>query len=428
MNVIAPSQALVKGGRMASERPESYGLDASEGPEPRSWLRTGVVGTSSASFVAGVGVEIPTALLPSLLTSSVGAPASALGLIDGLSDGFDGVARLAGGAFANDPDRCRRTAVGGYFTSSLLAAAVGAATSAWHVGVLWTGAWVTRGLRMPARNTMIADLARPAVYGRVYGFARAMDNLGAIVGTLLAMVLVSMVGVRWAIGLSAVPGLIATLMTITIRRRAAFTPAPRPVRVRIRPVLRAPGMTRLFGALAAMELGNCAAALLILRATELLALDRSGDQAATAALSLYVVYSAAATAAGVPAGYVTDRRSPRLVLMIGAVALIAAYVGFGRDATSWLELAPWFIIGGIGLGCVETAEHAAVAMRAAPNERGSVFGLLAALQGLSNFTASALAGILWTALGPAWAFTYLGGAMGLGIFLLGTTRPAPHLA
>lgn len=70
-------------------------------------------------------------------------------------------------------------------------------------------------------------------------------------------------------------------------------------------------------------------------------------------------------------------------------------------------LLPFFVLAGIGIGCVETAEHAAVATHA-PNElRGSAFGLLAGVQSLGNLAASAIAGILWTALGPAWAFAYL---------------------
>jgi hypothetical protein len=67
------------------------------------WLGPGVAGIGTASFLADVGHEIPTALLPSLLTATLGAPASALGLIEGISDGLAGAARLAGGALADDP-------------------------------------------------------------------------------------------------------------------------------------------------------------------------------------------------------------------------------------------------------------------------------------------------------------------------------------
>ena len=96
----------------------------------------------------------------------------------------------------------------------MLAAATGAATSVWQVGVLRAGAWTARGLRVPARNALLADIVAPGAYGRAYGFERAMDNLGAIGGPLLALGLVAMVGTRWAIGLSVIPGLLAAVAIV----------------------------------------------------------------------------------------------------------------------------------------------------------------------------------------------------------------------
>ncbi|MCL9796861.1 MFS transporter, partial [Frankia sp. AgKG'84/4] len=78
------------------------------------WLTRGVGGIGAASFLADVGHEVPTALLPSLLTSTLGASAATLGLIEGISDGLAGAARFGGGALADDPARRRAVAVGGY--------------------------------------------------------------------------------------------------------------------------------------------------------------------------------------------------------------------------------------------------------------------------------------------------------------------------
>ena len=146
------------------------------------WFGPAVAGIGSASLLADLGHEIPTALLPSLLTSTLGAPASALGVIEGVSDALAGVARLGGGALADDPHRRRAVAVGGYTTTAVLSAGIGAATAPWQVGLLRAGAWTARGLRVPARNALLADIVPASVYGRAYGFERAMDNLGAIAG------------------------------------------------------------------------------------------------------------------------------------------------------------------------------------------------------------------------------------------------------
>jgi MFS family permease len=159
------------------------------------WLTPGVGGIGAASLLADLGHEVPTALLPSLLTTTLGAPASALGLIEGVADGLAGAARLGGGALADDPGRRRAVAVDGYATTAVLSSLIGAATAAWQVGVLRAGAWAARGLRVPARNALLADVVPPSAYGRAYGFERAMDNLGAIGGPM-ALALLGLVTAR----------------------------------------------------------------------------------------------------------------------------------------------------------------------------------------------------------------------------------------
>ena len=157
----------------------------------------------------------------------------------------------------------------------------------------------------------------------------------------------------------------------------------------------------------AFEFGNVAATLLILRATELLAPSRSQDRATQLALGLYVAYNLAATLASIPAGRFGDHRGAVLVLALGVGLFGLAYAGFAAGPTSVLTLAPWFIAAGVAIGCVETAEHAAVAGLAPVELRGSAFGLLAAVQSFGNLAASAIAGLLWTAVSPGAAFGYL---------------------
>lgn len=383
------------------------------------WMTPGVAGIGTASFLADVGHEIPTALLPSLLTSTLGAPASALGVIEGISDALAGAARFGGGALADEPDRRRTVAVGGYTTTAVLSAGIGAATGVWQVAVLRAGAWTARGLRVPARNALLADVVPATAYGRAYGFERAMDNLGAIGGPLLAIGLVAAVGTRWAIGLSVIPGLLAAVAIVYAIRH---TPTPRrgqrkPLRIKIRPVLVGP-LRPLFAGITAFEIGNCAATLLILRATEQLEPDHGQDRATTLALVLYVAYNVAATLTSIPAGSHTDRRGATRVLLIGAATFALAYLLFTRDTTSWTLLLPAFVLAGVGIGCVETAEHAAIATHAPEHIRGSAFGLLAGIQSLGNLAASVIAGILWTALSPTWAFAYLAAWMAIAVTAL----------
>ncbi len=128
--------------------------------------------------------------------------------------------------------------------------------------------------------------------------------------------------------------------------------------------------------------------------------------------------NAAATVTSLAAGRHTDRTNATRVLIVGVAAFGIAYLGFTHDTTNWQILLPWFVLAGIGIGRVETAEHTAVATHAPADIRGSAFGLLAATQSFGYLAASLVAGILWTAFGPSWAFAYLAVAMVVAFVIL----------
>ncbi len=346
-----------------------------------------------------------------------------MGLIEGIADGCAGVARFGGGALADDPARRRRAALGGYTATAVFSSLIGITTAAWQVGALRAAAWSSRGLRVPARNALLADIVPPEAYGRAYGFERAMDNLGAIGGPLIAIGLVAAVGARSAMLVSVIPGLLAALAilyAIRVTRRPSEQER-QPLRIRVRPVMRG-RLGRLFVGVAAFEAGNVAATLLILRATELLAPAHGHDTAVKLGLVLYTVYNLAATLASIPGGHLGDRRGNLLVLLLGVVCFGAAYTGFALTGPSVALLAVFFLLAGIAIGFVETAEHAAVAGLAAFDIRGSAFGLLAAIQSLGNFAASAGAGLLWTEVSPRAAFLYLAAWMAVSLLAFATAR------
>ncbi len=392
--------------------------------EDERWFTRSVAAIGGASFFADLGYEIPTSLLPSFLTTTLGAPAAALGLIEGVADGLGGVSRLAGGAIADDPGRRRKTAVGGYTMTALLGAAIGVATAVWQVGVLRVAAWVARGLRAPSRSALLAEAASEGTYGRAFGFERAMDNLGAIGGPLLAIGLVTLVGIRTAIFVSVVPGLLAAL-AIVIGIRAIPKPKRgerKPLRLKVRPLLHG-RLGRLFLAVSAFELGNVAATLLILRATDLLQPGHSRQRAVELALALYAGFNLAAVIASFLGGRLGDRRGMMGVFALGVGAFVIGYGGLALSGASIALIALFFAFAGVGIGFAETAEAASVA-GLAPNELvGSAFGLLAAVQSFGNFAASAVAGGLWTLVSPRAAFIYLAAWMLLSLATLAFVRP-----
>lgn len=120
------------------------------------------------------------------------------------------------------------------------------------------------------------------------------------------------------------------------------------------------------------------------------------------------------------AGHHSDCTNATRVPVVGVVAFGLAYVGFTHDTANWLVLLPWFVLDGIGIGRVGTAQHAAVTTHAPAEIRCSAFGLLAATKSFGNLAASLVAGILWTAVSPSWAFFYLPVAMAVALVTLVT--------
>src|SRR5713101_4557340 len=126
LNIFAAST----GDAMTQSEPTAEMATSEASPK---WLTPGVRGIGLASFLADMGHEVPTALFASLVVSVLGASAAVLGLIEGLADGLAGLARLLGGPLADDPATRRKTAIGGYISTAVLASLIGAAAMVWQV-------------------------------------------------------------------------------------------------------------------------------------------------------------------------------------------------------------------------------------------------------------------------------------------------------
>jgi MFS family permease len=369
-----------------------------------------VIGVGGASLFSDTGHEMVTAILPTFLSSTLNAGPGALGAIDGVADALTGVSKLVGGPLANDPRRRARLASSGYLGTAIATAAIGIATAVWQVAILRSLAWISRGIRSPARDMLLTDLARDDSYGRAFGVERAGDNAGAIIGPLAAAGLVTVLGLRDAILLAIVPGVLAaaaiTLAARDARRATRSVESRRTLRLNLRE-LRAAGIARALLPIALFELGNVATTLLILRTTDLLHSGGRGLASATSlAILLYAAHNGAATVTSLGAGQLADRVGPRPVLAAGGAVYIAAYLLFAVGPHPWLALLIAFALAGVGIGCAETAESTVVA-RALPDAlRPQGFGVLGLTQAVGDLGATLIAGLLWALVGPAVAFGY----------------------
>lgn len=418
--------------------PEEPGIERAEervaGGETRRppWVSGGVASIGVASFFSDSGHEIATAVLPSFLTSVLRGSAGVLGVIEGLSDALLGIAKLLAGPPANDPARRVRIARGGYLLTAVFTAAIGLSSAVWQAGILRAAAWVSRGARGPARDALLASLAPKDAYGRSFGVERAGDNLGAVVGPLLAALLVAVVGIRHSFYFALIPGVFAALAISVAAARAPRVAAGARERARLElGNLRRAGLLQPLLPVAMFELGNITTTLLILRATGLL---HHGTRSLTAAASLAIlIYAAhnlvAAVTALLGGGWIDrggPRRGPRRVLAAGAGMYVLAYGGFALGSHAWPLLLVLFCLAGAGIGLAETAESTLVAHLLPDRLRGSGFGLLGGLQSAGDFLSSAVVGVLYAAVSPTIGFAYAAGWMVLSVAASALPRgPAP---
>jgi MFS family permease len=405
------------------------GAARDEGADER-WLTPGVLSVGVASFGSDAGHELVTSLLPSFLTSTLHAGPAALGAIEGISDALTGIAKLAGGPLASEPSRRGKLASGGYLLTALATAAIGLTTAVWQVAALRALAWASRGVRSPARDTLLISLTPPKAYGRATGLERAGDNLGALAGPLLASALVAVMGVRHAMLLAFLPGLLAVAaISVAARaaRRSLVVPgARRRVGFNLRE-LREAGLVRVLVPVACFELGNLATTFLILRATgQLEVAGLSATTATSVAILMYAAHNAAATVAALGGGAVADRHGPRVVLLAGAGVYVVAYLLFGLGPASWPPLLAAFLLSGIGIGMAETSQSTFVARQLPDRLRANGYGLLGLTQAGGALGASLVAGVLWAAGSAGLAFGYAAAWMAAAAVLAVTLRPGPR--
>ena len=296
-------------------------------------------------------------------------------------------------------------------------------TGWWQVLVLRMIAWAGRGLRNPLRDSLLADVTPPAAYGRAFGFHRGMDSLGAILGPLTASLLLPRLGMSRTFIVSVVPGILSVLaVAVLVRevphrstRALPFTVGLSKLPLRFRWFV---GSAGLFG------LGNYAHTFLILYAATVLSPTLGATRAAALAIGLYTLHNAIYAIGSFVAGPLADRLEKRALLGGGYLVFagLNALLIFAHATVPVLIAA--FILAGIYVAMVDTAEGALAAELLPSDVRGTGYGVLAAVNGVGDLVSGLMIGRLWTLLSPAVGFGYAAATALAGLILLGRTARA----
>ena len=362
------------------------------------------------SLLTDVSSEMIYPLLPLFLTGVLGAGPAFLGVIEGVAESTSALLKLVSGVAADRLPRRKPLVLAGYGLSALARPLVAlAASPAFVLGVRFCDR-IGKGVRTSPRDALIADSVEPSLRGRAYGFHRSMDHAGALLGPLLAAVLLGWFSfdLRTVFWCAAVPGLLALLFLACGVRELPRDPSPASPAGKAslpRGPLRAYLLILLL-----FTLGNSADAFLLLRAGDL------GVAPARLPL-LWAFFHLVKMLSVFPLGALSDRIGRRGVIVAGWVIYAVAYLGFAM-ATSELHI--WLLFAGYGLfyGLTEGAEKALVADLVPATERGAAFGWFNAAIGLGALPASLLFGALWQWYGALAAFGCGAGLAAMAAFLL----------
>lgn len=375
----------------------------------------------AVSFLTDASSEIIAPLLPLFLVGTLGASVRMVGLIEGAAEAMAALLKVASGVWSDRVSRRKPLIVSGYAIASLVRPLVALAQSGSQVLMIRLVDRVGKGIRGAPRDALIAASTPAEHRGRAFGFHRAADHAGAVVGPLIALACLQWLGmpVRQVFLVAAVPGALAVLVAILFVREQA--PSAEVTARRARPAQGEASSTPLprgfwvaLGPMVLFTLGNSTDAFLLLRASQL------GVPTALVPL-LWVALHAVKSAASTPGGALSDRVGRRPLIVAGWALYAAVYAGFALAEAQWHA---WALFGlyGVVFGLVEGSEKALVADLVPAEIRGRAFGWYQGLVGAAALPASVLFGWVWDAWSAPVAFG-MGAGIALGAAVLMSTVP-----
>jgi MFS family permease len=383
----------------------------------RTWLTRNVRVLSAVSFLQDAASELLYPLLPIYLTSVLGAPAAVVGAVEGAAEGAASLTKLAAGPLG---DRfARRPLIATGYGMAALGKVMVAAAAGWP-GVL-AGRVVDRlgkGIRGAPRDALLVVDVDDAARGRVFGFHRAMDTLGAVVGPLLGLVGYEVLDHKIAplLWVAVVPAVLSVALVFLVRETRRVLPKAerRAVFARVRDLpdryWRVTTVLVLFG------LVNFPDALLLLRLNEI------GFSVVEVILA-YVTYNAVYAVVSYPAGMLADRIPRPAVFGIGLVFFAIGYTGLGLTTDT---VTAWLLIGVYGLftGCTDGVGKAWISSLVGSNLQASAQGVFQGLSGFAVLAAGLWAGFLWGADGrlPLLISGIVGGLFSVAVLVAAVVR------
>ncbi|MBN1434807.1 MFS transporter [Candidatus Fermentibacterales bacterium] len=376
------------------------------------------------SMFMDISSELVHSLLPLLMATLLGASMFTIGMIEGAAEAVAAITKVFSGALSDRLGRRKPLAVAGYSLAAFTKPVFPLATSiGWVFGARFTDR-IGKGIRGAPRDALIADITRPGLRGAAYGLRQALDSLGALIGPLLAILLMLWLSddIRAVLWVAVVPAAVAVVVLVALVREPGSSKPEHGSgsRLTLASARLLPLRYWLVVALGGVfTLARFSEAFLILRALDV------GLRIGLVPLimvAMNLVYSAASY----PAGIAADRLPARTLLLAGLTALVAADVVLaiaGSPLAAMLGAA----FGGLHMALTQGLLSKLVADASPVEMRGTAFGVFNLVSGAALLLASVIAGALWSGMGPR--ATFVAGASfaalaAAGLLLYGRTDRA----
>ncbi len=391
---------------------------------PRNvWILT------ATSFLTDISSDMIANLIPLFLYNVLGVRTSVVGLIDGIAETTASLMKLFSGAISDRMGKRKSLTVLGYGLSTLAKPFLYLATTwGWVLGVRFTDR-LGKGIRTAPRDALVADSVDQETRGLAFGFQRAADTGGAVLGIVVAIVVIWLAQrnsvslgestFRTVVLISLAPAALAVL-TLALGARDVPIAGERQA-----PKLRFKSLGRSFVIfmliMSVFDLGNSSDAFLILRAQE-------RGMSVIGILVMLMAFNLIYALVSAPAGGLSDRLGRRRMITAGWLVYAAIYLGFGLAARTW-HIVVLFILYGFYYALAYSTAKAFVADLVPETVRGTAYGTYNAVLGILDFPASVIAGVLWQGvggwpgLGPSAPFLFGAGTALLASLMMLAWKP-----
>jgi MFS family permease len=367
--------------------------------------------------MADISSEMIYPLLPIFLTQTLAAPATIVGLIEGIAVGTASIVSGVSGRISDLIGRRKPVAFVGYLLTALSRPLI-AFAAGWPVvlGARFADRF-GKGIRTAPRDALLSESSTAENRGYAFGFERAMDSAGAVIGPLFGLFLYAWVGlnIRNVFLLSCIPAAIASLLILTVReRRGDIITGAKSLKLTFAGTTRE--YRRLLIVVGVFGLANSAHACLILRAQGL-------GLSTQSTIIAYALYNAVAALCSIPAGKASDRLGRRDLLIIGYSIYALAYFGFG--VTTDVRLVwPLFAFLGLFPALTDGVAKALATDTAGSAGRATAIGIYSGVIGGTQILASYIGGLLWDKIDPAATFYFGTVLAALSVLLLFVLLPS----